>query len=446
MKVRSITIPDLYHFQNLHLDLTYPAGHPKAGQALDKVCIIGQSGTGKTTLLKLISTLSYRKSRYDQIASFNKIRNIDVEFEFDDVTVTKRLKNDKSVDENIVEDWLDYLKGGETLSLNAVKKLWSDFKNRVSPLSIYFPADLVYDLEADSSNIFDYTERKIIDFSVEKAADIWNIILHKIQKYQEEELIIRQQISKVAEKSNSIEEIQQAVKGLEEWRKNAFNPVEDVAQNCLNDLLRHFGLRVKTELDFQKKEDIGFLKVEDFDNNEVPNGLLSTGTKQVMLSALPLYLLKPNNCQILYDEPERSLYPDLQRFIVDYYASLTTNSQFFFSTHSPIIASSFEPWEIVELKFDEKWNVYRDKYYEGENHVDNYFVDPRYLDYDLILKKVFDLKDTSTDLRMEALVELTMLKNQLDQLKKESKLQTQEAKEILARYKSLAQKLAWKTE
>ncbi|QHS63585.1 AAA family ATPase [Chitinophaga agri] len=292
----------------------------------------------------------------------------------------------------------------------------------------------------------DYTKKRTIDFSTEKAADIWSIILNKIQKYQEEELKIRQQISKVAEKSDNIQEIQRAVKELEEWRQSAFNPVEDVAQNCLNDVLHHFGLRVKTALDFQKKEDIGFLKIEDFENNEVPNGLLSTGTKQVMLSALPLYLLKPNKCQILYDEPERSLYPDLQRFIIDYYVSLTTDSQFFFSTHSPIIASSFEPWEIVELKFDEKWYVYRDKYYEGENHVDNYFVDPRYLDYDLILKKVFDLKDTSSDLRMEALVELSMLKNQLDTLKQEGKLQTEKAKAILTRYKSLAQKLAWETE
>lgn len=436
----------MYHFQNLHLDLTYPAGHPKAGRALDKVCIIGQSGTGKTTLLKLISILSYRTSQFDQVGSLDKIKNIEIEFEFSDVTATKYLEADISSDDTVKSYWRNYLKAGEPLSPDAVNKLWSELNSRILPLSIYFPADLVYDLEADSSSVNDYTKKRTIDFSTEKAADIWSIILNKIQKYQEEELKIRQQISKVAEKSDNIQEIQRAVKELEEWRQSAFNPVEDVAQNCLNDVLHHFGLRVKTALDFQKKEDIGFLKIEDFENNEVPNGLLSTGTKQVMLSALPLYLLKPNKCQILYDEPERSLYPDLQRFIIDYYVSLTTDSQFFFSTHSPIIASSFEPWEIVELKFDEKWYVYRDKYYEGENHVDNYFVDPRYLDYDLILKKVFDLKDTSSDLRMEALVELSMLKNQLDTLKQEGKLQTEKAKAILTRYKSLAQKLAWKTE
>lgn len=37
-----------------NLDLTYPLGHPKAGQPLDKVCLIGQSATGKTQLMRLM--------------------------------------------------------------------------------------------------------------------------------------------------------------------------------------------------------------------------------------------------------------------------------------------------------------------------------------------------------------------------------------------------------
>ncbi len=41
-------------FKNLELELTYPNGHEKEGQPLDKICIIGQSGTGKTNLLNII--------------------------------------------------------------------------------------------------------------------------------------------------------------------------------------------------------------------------------------------------------------------------------------------------------------------------------------------------------------------------------------------------------
>lgn len=428
------------------MDLTYPAGHAKAGKPLDKVCIIGQSGTGKTTLLKLLSIIGFNASKYSSVASLDLIKEIFLEIELGELTVHQCVDIKKDSSSGVGKKWVNQCINGVKVDFEKGLELWKKFRQeKKSNYSIYFPAELDYSLEVDASESENLQDQLAIDFSSLKAANAWQIILKDIQKYQEEEIKIRQEISKVAENAKDIESIQKAVKKLENWRKKSFNPVQDIAKKCLDPLLSRFGLKVKTKLDFQGKDDIGFVKIEDFRGNEVPHGLLSTGTKQVMLSALPLYLLKPEKCVIFYDEPERSLYPDIQRIVIDYYTSLTTGSQFFFATHSPIIASSFEPWEIVELKFDENWNVYREEYYKGENHVDNYLIDPRYLDYDLILKKIFDLKDTSTDLRMEALVEVNMLKNQLDRLKQEGKLQTPQAKEIFSRYNSLAQKLAWKT-
>lgn len=75
---------------------------------------------------------------------------------------------------------------------------------------------------------------------------------------------------------------------MKEWKKTEFNPIQDIADNCLNKLLVPFKLRVKTELDIKSKDDIGFIKIEDYLGNEIPNGLWSTGTKQVILSAMPL--------------------------------------------------------------------------------------------------------------------------------------------------------------
>ena len=57
MKVKSLFIKDFNQFKDFELDLTYPAGHAKAGLPLDKVCIIGQSGTGKTSLLLFLKNL-----------------------------------------------------------------------------------------------------------------------------------------------------------------------------------------------------------------------------------------------------------------------------------------------------------------------------------------------------------------------------------------------------
>ena len=54
MKISSLTIKNYKQFKDLSLDLTYPKGHEKAGKPLEKICIIGQSGTGKTNLLDII--------------------------------------------------------------------------------------------------------------------------------------------------------------------------------------------------------------------------------------------------------------------------------------------------------------------------------------------------------------------------------------------------------
>src|SRR4051812_16867019 len=55
MKISKLIIPDFQQFKNFELDLTYPEGHPRAGEPLDKVCFIGRNGTGKSTLLRLIN-------------------------------------------------------------------------------------------------------------------------------------------------------------------------------------------------------------------------------------------------------------------------------------------------------------------------------------------------------------------------------------------------------
>ncbi len=54
MKITGLQTDNYRHLQNLKFDFTYPEGHAKAGQPLEKICIIGQSATGKTGLLELI--------------------------------------------------------------------------------------------------------------------------------------------------------------------------------------------------------------------------------------------------------------------------------------------------------------------------------------------------------------------------------------------------------
>ncbi|MBK8721918.1 MAG: hypothetical protein IPL95_06455 [Saprospiraceae bacterium] len=94
--------------------------------------------------------------------------------------------------------------------------------------------------------------------------------------------------------------IQQVVNEFADWKKNNPSPIDDLADKCLDNILNRFALRVRREVSFEKKEDIGFVKIETFDGIEVPIALSSTGTKQILLTASPLYLLKPNSAIILF--------------------------------------------------------------------------------------------------------------------------------------------------
>ena len=443
MKITDIYIRNFHQFKDIHIDLTYPEGHPKAGEPLEKVCIIGQSGTGKTTLLKIVGghafTIADLFDEYDP----KEFEDVFVSMKVSDLAFSVDVIREEASD---IQDYYQFIHSkfdGKDIGFEDAIKYLEENLEAIKTHFIYFPADLKYEFESGNSNL---SNKKVINFKHEKVGDIWNLVFNEIQKFQEEEIRLKQEIASVAvEKSSDIKAIQRSVRKLERWRKSSENPINRLADECLDPILKHLNLRVKREFKFESKNDLGIVKLEDLKGNEVPYHLLSTGTKQILLTALPLYLLKPDQTLILCDEPERSLYPTMQKFIIDYYTSLTKNSQFFFATHSPIIASSFEPWEIVELKFDEKGYIFQEKYYpEGaERHVDNYTIIPSYLTYDLMLSKVFDMDETHSHDRSEKITEVLMLRNQLLELKKIDQHKSAKAQKLYKKYRDLASKLFW---
>ena len=109
------------------------------------------------------------------------------------------------------------------------------------------------------------------------------------------------------------------------------------------------------------KKSYNDLIIKDLSNdNIIKYDDLSTGTKNLLSTFIPLKIYKPKDSMILIDEPEISFYPDIQTQLTQLYTEVGINNQLIIATHSPLIASSFEPWEIVELKFDKNNQVYRD--------------------------------------------------------------------------------------
>jgi len=463
MKITQINIKDYNQFKNLILDLTYPQGHPKEGQALEKICLLGQSGTGKTSLLNVCKTILEATFKPDQDDSLQAtldsavqkhlLKNISMIGYFKEVETVIEIF-DKG---DVVWKWHLTPQTKKLMPLDFLADFYMD-KNKL----ISFPAEIVDQVNRilqdknQSTHPFDYfkteTEikenfsiseenRKVFDFETENFLDIWTDILKNINDYKVEELKYSQQMANAFTESQ--EKGEKLLSQFKQWRQENPNPIEKLAQK-LNPILNQFYLNLKTTFDFQSIEDLKFIKIQSLNGTEIPYQGWSTGTKQFILTLTPLFQLNTEDTIILIDEPERSLYPDIQTEIIDYYTTLAPQAQFFFATHSPLIASTFEPWEIVELKFNEQGMVYQEQYYEGERHVDNYFLDPRYLRWDSILMRVFDLDREGNETRSEALEEACLLKAQLKKYKAENRLETDEGQKMLIRFEKLGKKLAWR--
>jgi predicted ATPase len=453
MKLTELHIKDYNQFEDFKLDLTYPKGHPKVGQALDKVCFIGQSGTGKTSLIEIVRevisliltnskhSLAINSSSYPIGLNFDRLSSVgQIKVSFDNqikcYAVQLEQPNPQDGTKQISVPYHLEFKG---FNNDFIEFAFNQFK------FFYYPSNIklikTYSEEDKSNNLLVNIEKYIYyNFENFDLDETWALINKSIIEDRELEIKKSLEISKALQNPKlTNEDILKVREEFFNWRKNSPNPIVDLAENFLDKILNRFNLKVKTELDFERKEDIETIKIQTRQGEDIPFEGLSTGTKQVILTALPLYGLKPEKAIILFDEPERSLYPDIQKEIVDFYTSIATDSQFFFATHSPLIASSFEPWEIVELKFNEKGKVYQEKYYEGEKHVDNYTINPQYLTWTGILQKVFDLEQESNPLRDRQLIELATLESKL----KHNSLTPEKKKETFEKYQKLATLLNW---
>lgn len=461
MKLTTLEIGEFLRFKDVKFDFTYPPGHPKAGQPLHKVCFIGQSGTGKTSLLNLIKNIvgyGLIESDYE----WERVKGFTATYEIDQANKNVVFKKEKS---EIHINIIDYKKlRTKNLKNNLQHSLSFHYKN--SQVFISFPAEMNISFELNTNqppqNLSeairpaqhaeedelnypkDQSAFRHFDFSTQNVEKIWAEILKEIHTYRTAQLGFVSQLTNKL--SRQLIQAEKLLIELQEWQKNNENPLIPLSQH-LNRILHRFNLEIRPEFEFKDEKDLHFLNIHQVNGDEVPFHFWSTGTKQVIFTATPLFTLNTDKTVVLMDEPERSLYPDIQEMIIDYYSECAPNAQFFYATHSPIIASSFDPWEIFELKFDEKGKVYVESYLKPgtEHHVDNYKLHPKYLRWDSILQKVFDLETEGHADRQLKMMELARMDQKLVKLREKSGAEnTTEIQELWAKYKALAEQLDWK--
>lgn len=485
MKISHLAIKNFKQFKDLSLDLTYPKGHEKEGQPLDKICIIGQSGTGKTNLLdiikksvidfsnnqasykpfnefvgqstddKYITNTFYSKSNIEIKALFTKDKS-QIDFQKnDDLELFNDFEKNYFVGVDKISIFSNASENNQNSMSDSDKVLLEGYINHRTEvirlgIKVYGLTSFEKELENIDKKILaikqkynsienslkqlknkNFINKYIVNIN-DGNENIWEIMKSKIEDYQSlrgqyNELLTSKLLD---DDTYSKENYRQDILDWESKNKNLLEKISFV----LNYILKYFNLEL-TKIDENQKNYNGLVFKDLSNGNIIDYENLSTGTKNLISTFIPLKTYAPKDSILLIDEPENSFYPNIQKLLTDLYINAGENNQIIFATHSPIIASNFEPWEVVELKFDESNQIYRELYFklEDENHVNNYFIDPRMLTWTGILTDVFDLKeDSNFSFREKKLMEYASLKNEIKVLEdeKEKELKFIELKKI----------------
>ncbi len=514
MFLKSIHIKNYRQFENLELDLTHPKGHKKEGERLEKICIIGDNGTGKTTILELILDYYHRLSNSEGSFTENGIGTITKEGES---TIVFKNEKEAIVFSDLVENRfsllnfptgidlskLDYYR--EILAVEfTMSKIKKEIENETTdPLNEYFSAfvawqklikkidsplrkkvfkraycrltgNKVYIFTEDEAHsklissephLLEHFQREIgkqvtgfsieiidkesskfnshqtiVDFDDDDTVNVWNFLKSKIQKSIDKELAYRLESLKEMKNQNDVNELKEYLGKIEKFKIKTPNGYDQLAE-FLKPVLSKFHLELNTKFDLEKFNQIKFLDLRAKDGTIIPIERWSTGIKQLIYTIFPLYTLKPDTGIIMIDEAENSLYPNTQRIIIDFYKSICPKMQLIIATHSPILASSFEPWEVIELRFNENGKVERKPYYKGEeNHVDNYHIHPMYLRWDTLFEEMFGVEGEGNDARTKMRTKLSILDREMEKANGKA-----EKKKLFEKYSKVAELLDWKT-
>lgn len=364
MKLKKLKINSHYHLKDLEFDFTYPAGHDKAGQPLEKICFIGQSATGKTKILNLIyDELVYllnlkvnHKSETFIVDNYEKRLDGSSVLEFIDDLPFSDLKTSEIFSTN---DLILYENISYELSDDGNEEDFSFLINTSDDKVIYFESNYI-----TSENLKHFNTNPLeLVFDDSKKDDEYILYDYRFKESQNDDYILKllQSFLNFRQKYDQkirelllggvISDLEKFNREFKEWQNENPNPIVSFSEK-FDGLLKKLHLEIdKVSVDYP----IPFRN--KVTNEIIPIDGLSTGTKGLLLYMLPLYEIYTSRSIILLDEPERSLYPDIQMELIDFFRKVSPDSQIIIATHSPFIAASFEPEERFILYFNEDGKV-----------------------------------------------------------------------------------------
>ena len=364
MKLSKLNIESFRHLENLDFDFTYPKDYKdatKAGKPLNKICFIGQSATGKTGLLELIYEYNLYLLTLETVDgkaltnNHSESKNLFGEIDFVTNKTTFKIKNDNIQFDNRILNFENI--GGsvsELISKNEKNSIIYFKSNLISEKNILIfnenPVDINEKFSEelkDLEHFFLKIDQLGIVFDDNVDFKIWLVLLKDILRYRKN---FTQKMSEFIHQGLLANQNKLSVE-FEKWEKNNPNTLKLFASE-FDKILEKLNL----EVDLVDTNSV--VPIKNKKNEEIiPFEDTSTGTKCLFLTFFPLFQLNTKKSIILIDEPERSLYPDIQMELMEHYQNLAPEAQFIVATHSPFIAASFEPEERFILYFDEKRKV-----------------------------------------------------------------------------------------
>ncbi len=392
MRISKILIKGFQQFENFQLDLT----HPETGEPLEKICLIGPNGTGKTTILNTVLWIlrnisetpilplapgldnwldNYHRSLGKSASFFNQhpvFLAIKIQTGRDQFFALIPLQSPQHIvfyQEDVEQhyEWEDFWQGELLPDWNAfclpfrMSGLPLPNLSGLDDLIVYEPADQSLVLPQDPPNVSLNEALSLFQnfpvfhvISVGTAASFWRLLIYLIKKRESDYLTF---IDQPESESKSIGQLKA------EFAPHNPEILLEIAA-LWDNILGKCGLELDVQgakTPVQLNENLQAYIRSKNTGEQLPYNQLSSGIRNYIFKLGYIKSLYFNR-QIkrgflLIDEPENCLYPDLLYDLMDDYWGMIENTQTFVSTHSPIIAAQFEPYERFHLDFDDRGYV-----------------------------------------------------------------------------------------
>jgi hypothetical protein len=360
LRIRQLKLKGIRQFRDVTFDFT----DPKTGKPLDRICLIGGNGTGKSTILRLLAServlgVPSAMPRWSAKLGANSSMSVDFENEaraclFGSPNQLKWGKRENPL-AALGEDELD-----QPIPMGASEEQKAWVSNLQNLVTVFCPPDS--ELAPGSSKITDlpsanlnaaltFLKKPPTKFMVgqDKVADFWKLLIALI-KNREARLIDYTQLPENQERTIS------AVQ--KEFLAQNPDILKELA-SFWEPILMKAGLRFDYEKASQPVQLTDNLKAYIHlvaENAVLPYAELSTGIRSFLFRLGHLFTVfryhREKGGIVLIDEPENSLYPDFLFDLLACYERTAPGSQMFFATHSPIVAAQFKPEERFILEFD----------------------------------------------------------------------------------------------